>query len=489
MVELRAAPRTNVDVPAKIDASIASRVRRQKGNGQLASSLHTAPFASPVEPRVVTRLLHAAGVEQVRLEVADLHGIARSKLVPIDYFANVLDHGADFYGGTLHWDVNNDSLLGAALPDHLAHTQDYVIVPDLNTLAILAHVDGVARVTCDLYERDGASSPFAPRQIVRNLLNAYSDLGYRPRLGFEYEFSLLRDSGEPAFVDRQYSATLRNTGNGAFMPSIYRAMPALGIRLAGCHVEAAPGQMELTFEAASGMAAVDQAFAFRTTVKEVAAQCGYRATFMTKPAIHEEANALHVHQSLEAITDGRNAFADDGPTGLSDLARAFLGGQLAHGRALTAFLSPTVNCYKAYQPGTFSPTTVSWGYDDRRAAIRIPHASGQATRIENRIGGAAADPYIAAIGLLASGLDGIRRFLAPGVGPAEPLPATLDEALDALERDVLLRELIGTPFLDLYIRVKRKEVELCRAAVGDYADESFHARIDPLEHRWYSTLL
>lgn len=457
---------------------------------------------SSITAEAVTRLLGAAGVRFVRLEFSDLHGIARSKILPLGQFPKVLHEGTPFYGGMLHSDARADDLPPDAYPGDPPLLREFLMTPDLSTLAVLEHAPGTARVVCDLRTADGEFSPLAPRNVARRLIAAFAAVGYLPRLGFEYEFYLTDGGRRPVFADRQLAATLRNQFDPAFVAALFDALPPLGIKPTVYFVENAPGQIEVTFEAGDGLVAPDQAFAFRTTVKELAVRHGYLASFMTKPIVDEAASGGHVHQSLISPETGANAFAgvksDAGDTPLSDLACHYLAGQLLHAPALAALLSPTVNCYKRYRPHIFAPTNVSWGYENRQAAIRVPHAAGQATRVENRIGGAAADPYVAAAGLLAAGLDGLRRRLTPpppSTGDITedprltPLPRSLDDALDALEADAPLCALLGEEFVTLFLQVKRYEAAKCRTTIPDYGRPGFNQRIDPWEVAEYGELI
>ena len=454
-----------------------------------------------IDGEAVVRLLAAAGVRQVRLEFADLHGIARSKVTPLGAFAKVVDVGTTFYAGALHAGARGDDVDDSAYPAGPPVLRDYRLVPDLATLAVLdaLHAPGTARVVCDLCELDGRPSRFSPRWALRGLVAALAAEGYEPRLGFEYEFTVTDESGRPSFSGHQYCSTLRSVFAPGFGEEVMAALDRLGVQVDGFLVEAAPGQLEMPLHHTGAVTAADWAFALKTTLKELAVRHGLRASFMTKPAIDEANNALHVHQSLVDARTGANAFARaDGEPGLSVLGERFLAGQLAHARALCAFLDPTINCYKSFKPHVFAPSNVSWGFDNRFVAIRVPSSSPKATRIENRIGGAAADPYVAAVALLAAGLDGIRRRLtlpSPSVGDIttdpglEPLPRTLDDALDALERDDALRSLLPEAFVDVFLTVKRDEARRCRDAVADYDQPSFFERIDPWEIAEYGDLI
>lgn len=461
-------------------------------------------MTTPISPEAVTRILGAAGVRLVRLETADLHGISRSKVVPLSLLPKIVRDGTAVYGGLLHSDARGDDVPANHFSGGRPFLPDYLLRPDLSTLAVLdpAQAPASARVVCDLHLPDGAPVPAAPRSVVKRLLAEFAALGATPKLGFEYEFFLARDTADrsPVFADRQLAATLRNLFDQAFTEGLFAALAALGITPLGFFAENAPGQLETPFDAAVGLEAPDQAFAFKGAVKEVAARLGYHASFMTKRFADEAGSGGHVHQSLLDAATGENLFAPSPGTDhpVSESGRRVLAGQLAHASALTALLSPTVNCYKRYRPHIFAPTNACWGLDNRQAAIRVPLATGAATRLETRVGGAAADPYVVAAGLLAAGLDGLRREMVPpppAVGdittdPAHPpLPRSLDAALDALNADAALRAILGDPFVDLFLLVKRSELRRCRAAVPDYDAPTFQQRIDPWEIAEYGDLI
>jgi glutamine synthetase len=286
---------------------------------------------------------------------------------------------------------------------------DFLMFPDWDTLAVLPWSLGEARVVCDLHQMDGTPAHDDSRYVARSVLERYDRLGLTVRTGFELEFYLIdRETGQTAFPDPQICSTIRNNSEPAFRDALFRALPALGIEISTFSVENAPGQYEITFSPLDGIAAADATFAFRTTVKEIARQFGYNAPFMTKPFIDHAASGMHIHQSLIDKSTGENRMSG-GPKApeLSILGQRFLGGQLHHADALSAFLSPTPNDYKRYQAGSFAPVNKSWGVDNRSAAVRLPaNAIGKAARIENRIGGAAASPYIALAATLAPDATG-----------------------------------------------------------------------------------
>lgn len=439
----------------------------------------------------LSRLLETAGVRWVRFEIADTHGIARSKSIPLKKLPDYGSRGLSFYGGMLKQDAAGDDVpQPGMLPP-----PDFLMKPDWDTLAVLPYAPGEARVICDLHGMDGAQALDDARIVARSMLKRFADRGITVRTGFELEFYLIdRESGQTAFPDRQICSTVRNNANPPLRDALLNALPALGIQVSTYSVENAPGQYEITFSPIDGIAAADATFGFRTAVKEIARSFGYNAPFMTKPFIDEAASGTHIHQSLIDTETGENLMmATSDSNHLSALGRHFLAGQIHHADALSAFLSPTPNDYKRYQPGSFAPVNKSWGFDNRSAAIRIPsNAIGSAARIENRIGGAAASPYIALAASLAAGLDGIERELEPpdpvDVDAASradipPLPRSLDDALRALNRDETLCEMLGEPFIRTYRLVKEYDIQKAKEACPDYGTDDWLSRVD--RHEWH----
>jgi glutamine synthetase len=244
------------------------------------------------------------------------------------------------------------------------------------------------------------------------------------------------------------------------------------------NVEYGPGQMEITFAPAAGVTAADHAFVFKNGVKELAQQAGYLASFMTKPYADQSASGCHYHHSLLRLEDGVNAFYDaDAADGLSQAARHWIGGQLAHARALTAIVAPTINCAKRYKLFSFAPMNATWGHEDRTVALRVKGVRGAEMHLENRMPCAGSNPYLVMAAVLAAGLDGLRRQLEPPAPTSQVayldeqatrLPSTLDESLLALEEDESLRASLGEEFVHLFLAVKRHEVAKARTAVPSY---------------------
>jgi glutamine synthetase len=425
-----------------------------------------------------TRFLEEGSYDYVRFEQTDLHGMSRSKTVPTRHFSQFAEHGLNFFGGLLGLDLQGGVAPGTGYMDE-RNFQDHLLWPKLATLSPVPWMPGTARVLAEPSWYDGTPALAGPRLLLRTMLQRVEDLGYTVRSGFEYEVHLVdADSRRPVFEGIQIFWTVRNNWDPTFMTDLLDYLTAAGIDIITSNAEYGPGQLEINFAPADGVASADQAFAFKNGFKELAQQYGYMASFMTKPYADGSASGGHYHQSLWRKSDGSNAFHDAGaPDGLSPLARHWIAGQLSHANALSALVSPTVNCAKRYKLFSFAPMNATWGYEDRTAAIRVKGGRGEDTRIENRTPGAAGNPYLVAAGLLAAGIDGVQR----GLEPPEPtkaiayadeaaprLPQTLDHALQALAEDTALQEYLGSEFVQLFLAVKRHEVSKAREAIPEY---------------------
>jgi glutamine synthetase len=244
------------------------------------------------------------------------------------------------------------------------------------------------------------------------------------------------------------------------------AYEALGLPLRSIENEWGPGQVECTFSAQSALRSADDLLLFRTATRQVCRRLGFFATFMCRPALKGYySSGWHLHQSL--LLNGKNAFVPDSKEELlSPLGYSFMAGLLAHAAPATVFATPTVNGYRRFRPNSLAPDRAGWGYDHRGAMIRVLGGAGDpATRLENRLGEPAANPYLFIASQIVAGLDGIERGADPGPRDEEPyaadrplLPKSLAQALDALQRDALFRRQFGDVFIDYYLRLKRSEL-------------------------------
>ena len=432
------------------------------------------------------------GVEFVRFEQSDLHGISRSKTVPARHVAAFARDGLNFLLGQLGFDAQAGVAVGTPYLEAVGFP-DSKLFPDPETYAVLPWADATARLLCTPKFIDGAPVPAAPRLAMGRLCEALAAEGYLHKAGYEYEFYLV-DAAErrPPFTGIQIFATLRNSFDEAFVNDVLRSMPPVGVDIITANAEYGPGQMEINFAPAIGVAAADHAFTFKNGVKELARRHGLLASFMTKPYADQSACGCHLHESLVEVDGGRNAFAEDDttPGRLSKVGRWWIGGQLAHLQAMTAFFAPTVNCGKRFKQWSFAPVNATWGLENRSVAIRVKGLAGEQLHVENRVPCGASNPYLVGAAAVAAGLDGLRNRIEPeaaldGVaygieGPA-PLPTRLEAALDALEKDTTLRELLGEELVATFLAVKRHEVAKAGEQADDYNAADWSDRVDQFE--------
>jgi glutamine synthetase len=437
------------------------------------------------------------GVEFVRFEQSDTHGISRSKTIPVPHVRDFAGKGLNFLLGQLGFDVQAGVAPGTGYLEELGFP-DSLIRPDLSTYRVLPWADKTARLLCEPYHLDGRPAMAAPRAVARRLLGELEELGYRFFSGFEYEFYLVhRATAQPPFPGIQIFATLRNNFDEPLIHQILRGMSAVGVDIITSNSEYGPGQMEINFAPGTGIEAADAAFTFKNGVKEIAQRNGYMASFMTKPYADQSANGCHFHHSLLDVKTGRNAFTS--PDGsLTDACRWWLGGQVAHAAALCALASPTVNCGKRYKLYSFAPTNATWGIENRTTGFRMKNLDRQSAHIENRLPGGSSNPYLVMAGVLAAGLDGLKnkteapaetQGIAYGLTGVTDLPTRLEQSLDALEADAALRAALGEEFVKLFVAVKRHEIGKAKAAIPDYDSPAFKDTVHDWERSEYFEFL
>ncbi|MGW3992710.1 glutamine synthetase family protein [Amycolatopsis sp. NPDC004772] len=421
------------------------------------------------------------GIDVVRLGYPDFIGTERGRDVLVANFARTLGDGVAFcrtvYGTSPMGDVVE--LGEGGLADGLP---DVVAFPDLATLTDVPWEPGVAHCLADVFNPDGTPSPESPRQVLKQVLARFAELGMRPVVGPELEFYVLEPDGAGGW--RRYGEATGNVyvsgSKGDPENLLLRSLRSLadyGIDVVTANHEFCSGQFEINLWHSEALDAADRAFRFKTAVKELARREGKLATFMAKPFNDEGGSGFHLHFStLDA--DGRPLFDDPaGEYGLSKVAHAAIAGILAHAPALSALANPTVNSAKRFGPDTLAPWLIDWGLDNRSAMIRIPPERGRAARLELRQGDATANPYLVTAGLLAAAYLGIEDGLAApaplegyGYDPAKApkLPSDLGASLDALEADTAFAELLGPRFVTAFLAYKRNELERFSRYVTDW---------------------
>jgi glutamine synthetase len=419
------------------------------------------------------------GVGFVRFELPDLHGISRSKTVPIGHAFDYAERGLNMYGGASVLDTHSDVVPGTLYHGETGYS-DQLLFPDPDSAAVLPWIDRTARLICDARWYDGKPLEATPRHVFRRALEKAASMGFEPLMGSEFEFYLLTgDTHEPLFEGYHIFNTVRND----FVPTIRRIvdeMPQVGVDIITANCEYAGSQWEINFAPGRGLVGPDTAFTFKNGVKEIAKQDGYVATFMTKPWTEGSGSGCHTHLSLVRSDSGENAFGDaDDPNGMSDTCRSFIAGLLQHARTIDAVIAPTVNCLKRRRPHTFSPSNISWGFEDRSALVRVKGGAPENKHIEYRAPSAMSNPYLVGAALIQAGLEGVEDGLAvpeparPG-HPAEEdpsfekLPTRLGESLDALEHEPAAKEFFGEEFVAAYSAMRRYELGRFQDSVTDW---------------------
>lgn len=416
-------------------------------------------------------------VRYVRFELPDLHGTSRTKVVPIDMVEGYARKGLNFYGGTVALDSASNVVGGTGMAEEVSY-RDQQLIPDPTTLRVVPWLEDTAKVICDA--RWGPDEPIkaSPRYVLKSLLDEAAAMGYEVLMGHEFEFYLLdRETHEPLFGGVHIFNSVRNH-YVPFLDSVLDQLQKIGIDVITHNCEYSPSQFEINFGPGRGLEGADKAFTFKNSIKELAHRAGYLATFMSKPASDMAGCGCHVHMSLVRKEDGKSAFNDPkGTDGMSDVMRAFARGILDHAEALMALIGPTPNCYRRLRPHTFAPSNISWGIEDRTALVRIKHPGAEEGHIEMRAASGLSNPYLTAAGVLAAGLLGVkaRSELPPQAqGPSEEnpelpkLPPGLGAALDALEANEGMRELLGEDFVKVFTTVKRFELARFNDHVTDW---------------------
>ncbi|GAA3383723.1 glutamine synthetase family protein [Cryptosporangium minutisporangium] len=436
----------------------------------------------PAQERLV-----AEGIDVVRLGYADLIGVDRGRDVLVNHFPRTVGGGVAFcrsvFGTTPRGGVVDfEGGLSAGLPDVVAF-------PDLSTLRPLPWEPGVAHCIADVFNPDGTPALESPRQVLRQLCEQFATESITPVVGPELEFYLLAENpASPSGWQRYgegtgnvYTSGRKGDPENVLLESL-RQLGDYGIDVVAANHEFSSGQFEINLWHGNALDAADRAHRFKDAVKELARRRGHLATFMPKPFNDEGGSGYHLHLSLQD-SDGASLFDEpSAPDGLSPVAHHVIGGILAHAPAIAAVANPTINSYKRFGPDTLAPWLIDWGLDNRSAMVRIPPERGSAARLELRLGDASANSYLAIAGMLAGALLGIRDKTEPpevlvGYGydtsRAAKLPQSLSEALDALEADDEIVDLLGRPFVNAFLAYKRDEIERFRTWITDWEFQEY----------------
>jgi glutamine synthetase len=432
------------------------------------------------------RQLTALGeIDTVILALTDMQGRLQGKRLSAEFFvAEVAEEFSEGCNYLLAVDVDMNTVDGYQISSWERGYGDFVMRPDLGTLRRIPWHPATAMVLADLAWLDGTPVLESPRQILQRQVARLAERGLVALAGTELEFIIFTDSYEQAaeknYQDLRpangYNVDYSILGTSRVEPLLRRIRN--GMSGAGMYVESAKGecnlgQHEIAFRYAGVLTMCDNHTIYKTGAKEMAAQEGMSITFMAKPNLRE-GNSCHIHLSLRG-TDGTPVLAGHEPHGLSTMGEHFVAGQLAAMRELTLLYAPNVNSYKRYVPGSFAPTSVRWGVDNRTCAIRLV-GHGHSLRAENRTPGGDVNPYLALAGMIAAGLHGIDSELR--LEPAFEgnaytdtslrVPHTLRDALDLWEKSELAAAAFGTEVRDHYANYARIELAAYDAAVTDW---------------------
>ncbi len=427
----------------------------------------------------------ADGIRFVQLQFTDILGIVKAVTIPIHRMEDSVRHGTWFDGSSIEGFTR------------IAESDQY-LMPDMSTFAEIPWQKGdgprgTARVICDVFTPRGEPFVGDPRHVLRRQVERAKKLGYIVNMGPELEFFLFNRTADgriaPLPHDMAGYFDFSTDLAQEIRQDMVDALEAFGIKVEAAHHEVAVGQHEIDFEYSDALRTADNALTFKFTLKAVAQLHGLYATFMPKPIRGINGSGMHTHVSLYSIEKGRNAFADpDNTYGLSDLARSYMAGILAHARGMAAVLAPTVNSYKRLVPGYEAPTYITWGRTNRSALVRVPMISPgksiEGTRAEVRCPDPSSNTYLAFAVLIAAGLDGVERGLAisepveeslfemdasrVAERSIEELPGTLGAAIEELKADPVICEALGDHVLEHFVEAKSAEWNEYRTQVTQW---------------------
>ncbi|MFG3549723.1 glutamine synthetase family protein [Streptomyces sp. NPDC047725] len=430
-------------------------------------------------------LVAAGDIDTVVLAFPDMQGRLQGKRFAARFFLDeVLHHGTEGCNYLLAVDADMNTVDGYAMSSWDRGYGDFVLRADMDTLRRLPWHGGTAMAVADLAWEDGSPVDAAPRQILRRQLDRLAGHGWSARAGTELEFIVFRDTYEQAWdagyrgltPANQYNVDYSVLGTGRIEPLLRRIrneMAGAGMTVESAKGECNPGQHEITFRYDDALVTCDQHAVYKTGAKEIAAQEGMALTFMAKYN-EREGNSCHIHLSL-ADADGTSLMPGDRDGGMSGLMRHFLAGQLAALREFTLLYAPHINSYKRFQPGSFAPTAVAWGHDNRTCALRVV-GHGPSLRFENRLPGGDVNAHLAVAGMIAAGLHGVEHRLelpepCPGNAYAADfahVPTTLREAAELWERSTIAKAAFGDEVVAHYRNMARVELDAFDAAVTDW---------------------
>lgn len=445
------------------------------------------------------------GLEVVRLSFPDQHGVLRGKTVVASAASGMMRNGCALTTTLLAKDTAQKTVFpvftagGGFGMAEMEGGGDFLMIADPTTFRVLPWAPQTGWMLCDIHFANGKPVPFSTRHLYRRALQKLADAGFDYMAGLEVEFHIFKldnprlnpsdaswpgEAPEVSLISQGYQYLTENRFDQMepILEIVRRDIVALGLPLRSVEVELGPSQCEFTFQPQVGLSPADTMMLFRSAVKQICRRQGYHASFMARPKVANVCSSgWHLHQSLRNRSSNVNAFMSNDKEPLSRAGRNYLAGLLSHARAAAAFTTPTINGYKRYRSHSLAPDRVIWGRDNRGVMIRVLGSSGDpATRLENRVGEPAANPYLYMASQIFSGLDGMERMLEPGPSADTPyeaqavhLPKTLEEALRTLRNDNCLADGFGRSFIDYYLRIKEAEIARYHAEVTEWEQREY----------------
>jgi glutamine synthetase len=426
-------------------------------------------------------------IDTVVVAMTDMQGRLTGKRIHGQYFLDeVLKHGTEGCNYLLAVDVDMNTVDGYEMSSWEHGYSDFALIPDLNTLRLIPWQPGAALVLADVAWLDHTDVVASPRQVLRKQIAELEKHGMVAMCGTELEFVVYKDTYREAWDKgyknlvpvNQYNVDYSILGGSRIEPllrDIRLGMSAAGMVVESVKGECNLGQHEIAFRYSDALSNCDNHVIYKNGAKEIADQQGYALTFMAKPN-DREGNSSHIHLSFRGL-NGELVMADESDLehGMSDVGRQFIAGQIAHLRELSILFAPNINSYKRYVPGSFAPTAVRWGRDNRTCALRlVGHGAG--LRLENRVPGGDVNPYLAVAGIIAAGLDGIKNKLT--LEPAftgnayesdsARVPASMTEALELWENSAWVKEVFGSEVQAHYANMAKVEIAAYGKAVTDW---------------------
>jgi len=433
--------------------------------------------------------LRARGIEDIECITPDLAGVPRGKMMPSSKFTSntSLALPSALYRHTISGDYPEETGNFRYEP----RDSDLKLLPDLSTLSVVPwETDPTAQVICDIVGSTGENVPYTPRNVLKNVVKMYSDRGWKPVVAPEIEFYLVAMNDDPDYPlhpPKGRSGRSIQGGQGysiaginefdELIDDIYHFSERQGLEIDTLIHEEGPAQLEINLRHGDPIELADQVFLFKRTIREAALKHGIYATFMAKPMQGQAGSAMHIHQSVVEIETGKNVFSNPDGSASKEFFH-FIGGMQAYVPKTLVMMAPYVNSYRRLTPDMSAPVNNAWGYDNRTTAFRVPVSDAAARRVENRLPGSDANPYLALAASLGCGLLGIMNQIEP-TAPTEDtanegsieLPRGLLEAVSLLESDSALAEVLSPEFIGLYAGVKRGEFETFMQVISPWERE------------------